>query len=212
MRTHVLVPRRNAPAARPFGAGLFGDFDRFFDEFLGGVGFPVSRAATPAAVAPRMDYAETEDRIAGTTLEGWPVLPVAAPDGTGLEALRTALTEALDRSGAAADIGIPRMWIDRAFTIEGAGLVVTGTLVDGTIAADDAIEIWNRGRQTHPRSIGSANAHACAVVGSDGSRGESALARAMEDPRWSPGRAPSLPGDTRWRRSPRESCLETSLR
>jgi HSP20 family protein len=63
MTTHVLVPRRSARLARPLGAGLFGDFDRLFDEFWGSPGSAVSRAATPAALAPRMDYSETDDAI-----------------------------------------------------------------------------------------------------------------------------------------------------
>jgi HSP20 family molecular chaperone IbpA len=63
MTTHVLVPRRSARLARPLGAGLFGDFDRLFDEFWGSPGSAVSRAVTPAALAPRMDYSETDDAI-----------------------------------------------------------------------------------------------------------------------------------------------------
>ena len=63
MTTHVLVPRRSARAARPLGAGLFGDFDRLFDEFWSAPGSLASRPATPTAVAPRMDYNESEDTI-----------------------------------------------------------------------------------------------------------------------------------------------------
>jgi HSP20 family protein len=44
-------------------AGLFGEFDRFFDEFLRGFGSPVSRVVAPNAVAPRMDYSETDEEI-----------------------------------------------------------------------------------------------------------------------------------------------------
>ena len=49
--------------ARPFGAGLFTDFDRYFDEFWRGIGSPASREAKPGALAPRMDYSVTDDEI-----------------------------------------------------------------------------------------------------------------------------------------------------
>lgn len=62
MMRHLLVPRRSAAVARPV-PGLFGDFDRFFDEFLSGFGSPLSREATPGALAPRMDYSVSDDEI-----------------------------------------------------------------------------------------------------------------------------------------------------
>ncbi len=104
--------------------------------------------------------AETEERVAGTTLQDWPIVPVAAPQGIGLERLRSALADALDRAGPPVDIGRPRLWVDRAFTIEGAGLVVTGTLLDGSLDTEAGIELWPgphparvRSLQTHERSV-----------------------------------------------------------
>ncbi len=37
-----------------------------------------------------------------------------------------------------------RLWIDRAFTIRGAGTVVTGTLAAGTVAAGDRLLLGDR--------------------------------------------------------------------
>ena len=58
------------------------------------------------------------------------------------------------------DTGRPRLPIDRAFTMAGFGTVVTGTLVDGSLAAGDEVEIVPggirariRGMQTHRRAI-----------------------------------------------------------
>ncbi len=62
MMRHVLVPRRSLALARPL-PDLFGDFDRFFDEFFGGRGSPVSREAASGALAPRMDNSVTDDDI-----------------------------------------------------------------------------------------------------------------------------------------------------
>jgi len=97
--------------------------------------------------------AETEERVAGTSLRSWPVLPVSAPNGEGIAELRTALTHALDTAGAPSSIGRPRLWVDRAFTIEGAGLVVTGTLVDGVLVSGDRIEMWPGPTEARIRSI-----------------------------------------------------------
>ena len=62
MMRHVLVPRRSVALARPL-PDLFGDFDRFFDEFWRGSGTTASREATPGARTPRMDYSLTDDEI-----------------------------------------------------------------------------------------------------------------------------------------------------
>lgn len=60
--THLPVPHKSA-AVRPSAAGLFGDFDRLFDELWRGFGGPLSRGATSSALAPRMDYSVTDDAI-----------------------------------------------------------------------------------------------------------------------------------------------------
>ena len=62
MMRHVIVPRRSVAIARPL-PNLFGDFDRFFDEFWRGNGRAASREATPGARTPRTDYSVTDDEI-----------------------------------------------------------------------------------------------------------------------------------------------------
>lgn len=96
---------------------------------------------------------EIEDEVAGTVLEGWPIVPVSAVEGRGLEDVTKALTTALDLAGPTPNNGRPRLWIDRSFTIAGAGLVVTGTLVDGAIARGDRLELWPGPIEVRARSI-----------------------------------------------------------
>ncbi|HEV8373238.1 MAG TPA: GTP-binding protein, partial [Actinomycetota bacterium] len=72
--------------------------------------------------------AEVADRLAGTTLAGAVVVPTAAPSGLGLDALRAALDQAIDRAPEPPDRGRPRLPVDRVFTMRGSGTVVTGTL------------------------------------------------------------------------------------
>jgi selenocysteine-specific elongation factor len=95
---------------------------------------------------------EVEEQIAGTSLEGSPLIPTSIPDGRGLDELRTAIDEALAASSDP-DLARPRMWIDRAFTIGGAGTVVTGTLVDGSVADDDTLALFPGGIESRVRSI-----------------------------------------------------------
>jgi selenocysteine-specific elongation factor len=96
---------------------------------------------------------EIEEQVKGTVLEGWPVIPVSAVTGTGLDGLRTALAVALDEAGAPPDIGRPRLWVDRAFVVGGAGLVVTGTLVDGSLRRGDSVSLWPGETTARIRSI-----------------------------------------------------------
>jgi len=59
----LLVPRRNTPLARR-ALPLHGDLDRMLDDVWRGFGFPVARVvAKPGALAPRMDFRETEDEF-----------------------------------------------------------------------------------------------------------------------------------------------------
>jgi selenocysteine-specific elongation factor len=80
-------------------------------------------------------------RLEGTTLEGLPAVAVSAPTGTGLPELRAALEEMV-AGLAAPDTAAPvRLWVDRAFTIRGAGTVVTGTLSAGTLHNGDRLTL-----------------------------------------------------------------------
>ena len=76
---------------------------------------------------------DVEEHVAGTAAETWPVVEVSAVTGQGIEDLVAALERELTSAGPAPDAGRPRMWIDRAFGISGAGVVATGTLTGGAI-------------------------------------------------------------------------------
>jgi selenocysteine-specific elongation factor len=83
---------------------------------------------------------ELEDQLAGTTLAGIPVVGVSATTGQGLESLVYALEAATAPVVPAA--GRPRMWIDRSFSIAGAGTVVTGTLLGGELEVGMRVNVW----------------------------------------------------------------------
>ena len=98
----------------------------------------VTRAdlADPGPAAAR---AATE--LSRTSLRNAPVVPVSGHTGHGLGDLRrelVAMVGALPPTDAAADV---RLWVDRRFTIKGAGTVVTGTLPAGRIAVGDELAV-----------------------------------------------------------------------
>ncbi len=84
---------------------------------------------------------DTVEQMAGTVGEGWPVVRVAAPRGLGVAEVAESLEGAL-AGHEPENLGRPRMWIDRSFTISGAGTVVTGTLLEGELAVGDRVEVW----------------------------------------------------------------------
>lgn len=85
---------------------------------------------------------EVRELLAGTSLAGSPVVAVSSVTGQGIEALRQALCEA----AAAIDVKCSdppfRMCIDRVFTVQGRGLVVTGSVLRGSVACGDELELW----------------------------------------------------------------------
>ncbi|HYY59721.1 MAG TPA: selenocysteine-specific translation elongation factor [Pyrinomonadaceae bacterium] len=104
--------------------------------------------------------AEAEELVAGSFLEGAPVIAVSSRTGQGLEELKGALREVAGRVPARSDRAIARLPIDRAFTMRGFGAVVTGTLVAGEIAEGDEMELlpggWRvraRGVQVHGQAV-----------------------------------------------------------
>lgn len=96
---------------------------------------------------------EVRERFAGTSLEGIPLVACSATTGAGIDDLVAALDDAVARSPQAPDAGAPRLWIDRVFTIAGAGTVVTGTLARGSLAVGDEVEVAPEGRRARIRTI-----------------------------------------------------------
>src|SRR5438552_10677802 len=98
--------------------------------------------------------------LQGTPLASAPMIEVSATAKTGLVELVDALDRVLATVPARRDLGQPRLGIDRSFTLTGFGTVVTGTLVDGSFATGDEVEILPtgqrariRGIQTHNRAL-----------------------------------------------------------
>lgn len=95
---------------------------------------------------------DVHDLLAGTRFEGSPVIPVSTVTGKGLDDLRTALDAALGRAARER----PGPWylpIDRAFTIKGQGVVITGTLAQGEVRVGEGAWLEPLHREVRVRSI-----------------------------------------------------------
>ena len=98
--------------------------------------------------------------LAGTALADAPIVACSSATGEGVDALRAALDAMLAAAPPIPDEGRARLFVDRVFTMRGAGTVVTGTLDGGTLAVGDEVEVAPhgerariRGLQTHRRAI-----------------------------------------------------------
>ena len=97
--------------------------------------------------------ADVERRIAASSLKGAPVVACSAHTGEGIDDLLRALDEVVTVMPGPRDLGEPRLWVDRSFTMRGAGTVVTGTLWGGRLTQGDEVEILPDRRRTRIRSI-----------------------------------------------------------
>ena len=95
--------------------------------------------------------AETEEQLAGTALAAAPVMPVSGTTGAGIEDLLGAIADQLPEYRE--DSGRPRLWVDRAFAVSGAGTIVTGTLLDGRLSVDDNVVVYPGERPSRVRGI-----------------------------------------------------------
>lgn len=96
---------------------------------------------------------EVRDAVQGTVLKDAPMIAVSAITGEGIEDLKKLIAEVVVLTQPRTATGKSRLPIDRVFSINGFGTVVTGTLWTGTIHLGDNVEILPRGIKTKVRSL-----------------------------------------------------------
>ncbi len=96
---------------------------------------------------------EVEEFVAGSFLEQAPVIAVSSVTGQGLPELRRALAAAARAVQPRPSDGAVRLPVDRVFTMKGFGTVVTGTLTNGSLRADDQVEILPGGQLARVRNV-----------------------------------------------------------
>lgn len=97
---------------------------------------------------------EIQEELEGTFLEGAPVVKVSAATGQGLDELTDTIQQLMSDEVVAKDTQtIPRLPIDRVFTLSGFGTIITGTLISGTITKEDVLEMYPIGKECKIRNI-----------------------------------------------------------
>jgi selenocysteine-specific elongation factor len=81
------------------------------------------------------------------------VVAVSAKTGLGLDVLREALADVVERHARAPAFGATRLFVDRVFTLRGIGTVATGTLWSGSIGEGDHLRAEPGGRELRVRSV-----------------------------------------------------------
>ncbi len=116
-------------------------------------------ALTKVDLAKSVDAAESDVRaqLADTVFREAPVVRTSITMGRGIEELKAQLAREFGSLTPQADIGKPRLAVDRAFTLRGIGTVVTGTLTGGTFRRADAVVVQPAGISARIRAIQSHN-------------------------------------------------------
>jgi len=93
------------------------------------------------------------EALAGTIAENAPLVAVSTVTGAGLDALRAAIHAALVALPSRAAGAPAYLPIDRVFALPGHGTIVTGTLIQGAVAAGDRLALAPLGREVRVRSV-----------------------------------------------------------
>lgn len=80
-------------------------------------------------------------QLADSPLADVAAVAVSAVTGRGLDEVTHALDEVLAGTAVAPAAERVRLWVDRSFSLRGAGTVVTGTLTAGTLRAGDHLQL-----------------------------------------------------------------------
>ena len=96
---------------------------------------------------------EISEKVKGTFLEDAKILRVSALTGDGFKELISNIDEFSKKIGHEEIDGIPRIPIDRSFSVTGFGTVITGTLIEGVVNLGDKLEIYPKEIETKVKNI-----------------------------------------------------------
>jgi selenocysteine-specific elongation factor len=101
--------------------------------------------------------AEIRHAVAGTRLDRAEIVPLSAVTGQGIDELRGRLRAAAPESVRKPGDALFRLAVDRVFTLQGIGLVVTGTVLSGSVRAGDRVLVSPPGLEARVRSLHAQN-------------------------------------------------------
>ena len=116
-------------------------------------------ALTKIDLAPSNEDNESEVRrhLRESPFAKAAIVTTSVVTGRGLDELKRALSREFSSLEPSPDIGKPRLFVDRAFSLHGVGTVVTGTVSGGRFARGDSLRIQPRGRISKLRQLQSHN-------------------------------------------------------
>ncbi len=97
--------------------------------------------------------ADVDELLEGTAYARAPRVATSTVDGRGLDELRARLFEAADGAPERARTDLARIPLDRVFTIQGTGTVVTGTLWSGALRTGDKVRVLPQGLEARVRGL-----------------------------------------------------------
>ena len=100
---------------------------------------------------------EIANVLATTALRDVDMIAVSSQTGQGIDDLRQRLFAEAQQLGSRSDRGRFRLAVDRSFTLQGAGTVVTGTVLSGQVQVEDQLRISPSGLTARVRSIHAQN-------------------------------------------------------
>jgi selenocysteine-specific elongation factor len=112
--------------------------------------------------------------LANTFLANAPICPLSNLTGEGFDHFFDSLNQAVEACGDRPGTGPFRMWVEDAFTIRGAGTVVTGIPTHGQIRPDDELFLLPAGLSGHVRRM--------QVYGEDATEGHAGECQALNIP------------------------------
>jgi len=96
---------------------------------------------------------DLKNELKGSFLESAPIIPVSSVTGEGIDELKQTIFKLVQQIQSK-DMSKPfRIPVDRVFTVEGFGTVVTGTLIEGTVFAGEEVSIYPGERRSRVRNI-----------------------------------------------------------
>lgn len=96
---------------------------------------------------------DIQNALAPTSLAGIDILPISTVTGDGVELLRDYLFDEARRIKARSTQDRFRLAVDRSFTLQGTGTVVTGTVLSGQVSVGDHVLVSPAGLEARVRSI-----------------------------------------------------------
>jgi len=96
---------------------------------------------------------EIDEFVRGSFLEHAPVVPVSVRTGAGLDDLKREILRVASFTPQRDASRYARLPIDRVFSMQGFGTVVTGTLISGTLHSGDEIELFPAGKRSRIRGL-----------------------------------------------------------